>query len=126
MYKKIYNSLISTPGIVITLFLIYFFFYFPLGGNSQTISESIGRMIGIFFPSFIVILLLSRWQKWTWRQKLFHTLILVAITKPLSSTSLSPMINLIYLVSLLFIIILFFKDLITGKRKKEITIIDDK
>src|SRR5438270_13867719 len=103
MFIKIYNLVASIPGIILTAILVFFICFYPIGGTTQSIELSVGEMIGSFIASFILIILLSRWYKWTRIQKIFNTLLAVAISRPIITSPLVGFVNLIYLCSLLLI-----------------------
>lgn len=118
--KKIYSFLQTNLGIVILL-LIHNIGSLPLGGNpTDTILYSLGSVTGKFLPTYIVVLVLSRKLKWSGRQQIVNTLLILFILPIVQlNHTLYTIQNIVFVLFIFTEVILVALDLFNGIFKKK-------
>jgi len=116
--KKIYQFLQSKIGLILVIAL-YFILAIPLTTSADAIQEALGEQIGKLLWSLVVVLVLSRFFKWSRNQTILHTVLIAFLFEVmLSQKSLAPIVSLILWIALPTLIIQFILE--AFKRKKPI------
>ena len=121
LFQKLYRFFQTNIGIIILILLCSIGSY-PLKGEVvSNLLETIGKIIGVFLPTYVVILVLSRKFNWNNRQKIVNTFLVLFLLPIIQiNHTLYTLQNITFILFLVAEVILIITDFFKWIFKKKI------
>lgn len=119
LLKKTYQFLQSKLGLIIIV-VLFFILAIPLTTSVNTILGAVGEQIGKLISPLVIVLVLSRFYKWSRNQKILHIFFIAFVFGfMMSQKSLMPIVNFVSILALLTLIVQIILEAFKKKPAKD-------